>query len=85
MSTYDWIDLHRGPCECGGGQFIAQFGTPDHPWPTKSRDWKLEIECEACKRDYALMRDGEVIRVVKRTDVQAHQGGPIPGRELCKA
>ena len=69
----DWIDLHSGPCRCGKGGFIVEYGTPDHPYPTSSESWRLTITCEKCRQTYALIQQKGSIVVVPRAAVEERE------------
>lgn len=69
----DWISLYRGPCRCGKGEFVAEYGTPDHPYPTSSEFWRLTITCEECNRKYALIQQPGSVVVVPLPAVEERE------------
>lgn len=73
MSTYDWVEQYRGVCRCGAGEFVVEYGTPDHSYPTKSHIWRLTIACRGCKQRYRLVRQDGKTLVVSAKDVKRRE------------
>jgi len=74
MGTEEHV-VSRGPCRCGGGEFLYLHYEPDHGWPTKSGySTDLRITCAACDKKYALtFQDEHVIVVDKTAYLARHQ------------
>jgi hypothetical protein len=66
----DRIEAYRGPCACGAGEVTISFGTPDHPWLTKSKGFKTSITCGRCRSKYDLIEQNHEFVFVRKSDVK---------------
>jgi hypothetical protein len=59
------VELHRGACRCGRGEFIARYVTSDRPG-AELEGWELAVACDVCRRQFELVRqDGDIVAVCR--------------------
>lgn len=68
----DRIEVFRGPCTCGRGEYAVDECTPDHPYARAHQIWwDTAITCPDCAAQFSLVDRGGTICRVRRSDQAA--------------
>lgn len=68
----DHFEVHRGPCDCGAGEFIVDCCSPDYGF--SHSEWhETSITCRACKAKFSLVSQDDQIILIKNSEIKERE------------